>query len=57
MGEINLGHNEEKVEVSYKVLSETMGVLTVAFFIDEELVHIISGKKEVMINKLNEIFN
>jgi hypothetical protein len=55
-GAMDLSQREEKVEVSYKVISEAMGVLTVAFFLDEELVHVISGKKELMISKINEIF-
>ncbi|HLO12309.1 MAG TPA: hypothetical protein VK190_08765 [Pseudoneobacillus sp.] len=51
-----MDYNDGKVEISYQVLSESMGILTVAFFMDQQLLHIIAGEKEIMIAKLNTIF-
>jgi hypothetical protein len=48
--------NDSIVEISYKVISESMDILTVAFFIDKKLIHIIAGKTNVMIPKLNKLF-
>jgi hypothetical protein len=44
------------VEVSYEVISESMDILTVAFFIDKKLMYIIAGRTNVMIPKLNKLF-
>jgi hypothetical protein len=49
--------NEWPVEVSYKVISESMDILTVAFFIDKKLLHIIAGNTEIMISKINKLFD
>jgi hypothetical protein len=51
-----LNDNDEKVEISYQIMSETMGITTVAFFKDKQLLHIIAGKSDIMISKLNAIF-
>jgi hypothetical protein len=46
-----------KVEISYQVLSETMGISTVAFFKDKKLLYIVAGKTDIIMSKLNSIFN
>lgn len=48
--------NDRTMEVSYKVISEFRGILTVAIFIDKKLLHIVTGKTEIMITKLNKLF-
>ncbi|MFD2445003.1 hypothetical protein ACFSO7_13615 [Bacillus sp. CGMCC 1.16607] len=49
--------NEGPVEVSYKIISDVMDILTVVIFIDKKLLHIVAGKKEIMIAKLNKLFD
>jgi hypothetical protein len=48
--------NDSTVEVSYMVISESMDILTVAFFIDKKLIHIFAGQTNLMISKLNKLF-
>jgi hypothetical protein len=51
-----LDYQEEKVEVSYQVISEIMGIVTVAVLMDKQLLHIIAGKKDFMISTLEKLF-
>ncbi|MHC0037621.1 hypothetical protein [Pseudoneobacillus sp. C159] len=51
-----MDNHDEKVEVSYQVISETEETLTVAFFIDNQLFHIVSGERGIMIEKLTKLF-
>ncbi|CAG9607091.1 hypothetical protein [Pseudoneobacillus rhizosphaerae] len=48
--------NDSNVEVSYKVISESKDIITVAFFVDKKLIHIFAGQTNVMIPKINKLF-
>jgi hypothetical protein len=52
-----MNENRENVEVSYKVVSDSMGIWTVAFFVDDKLLHIIAGEAGIMLQKLNQLFD
>jgi hypothetical protein len=52
-----LDHNERPIEISYQVISNALDTLTVAFFVDNKLLHIISGNTDVMLSKINRLFH
>jgi hypothetical protein len=52
-----LNDHQDTVEISYQVISEALGIITVAIFKDNQLLHIISGRTDMMMSKLNQIFN
>jgi hypothetical protein len=51
-----LDNHDENVEISYQVISETDEILTVAFFVDNQLLHIVAGERDLMIEKLLKLF-
>jgi hypothetical protein len=53
---VDKSDGNEMVEVSYQVMSDSRGIWTVAFFINSQLLHIIAAKSEIMIPKLDRLF-
>lgn len=45
------------VKISYHILSDVNGVITVAFFANDYLCHIIAGESYQMIHRLDDTFN
>jgi hypothetical protein len=45
------------IKMSYQIISDSLGKLTVAFFIENKLFDIVVGESYMMLHKLEKVFN